>query len=245
MWLLNLLGVGDKSADPEEMTFPVIKMLAFFAVALGVTLLASNLAALKIWDFCGIPVDAGIFMFPITYIVGDLLVNIFGQKLANLIAIYCSGFAVAVAIIMWFAKLVLPDFPGVDNSAFAAVQSATGRIFLASVAGFLAGQIINNGVFAKIRTWQDDNELNFDNGESSRFKLRAFASSVVAHLPDSLLFETLAFLGRVSWLDFVKQAAFAYVAGIVLELILLRLTAFLAARLRYNLAYSDGKNQHD
>ena len=242
MRLLNILGIGDKFADPEEMTFPVIRVLVLFSTALGVTLLASNLAALKVWNLFGIPVDAGIFMFPITYVIGDLLVNIYGQKLANLVAIYCSIFAVVVACIMLFAKVVLPDFPGVDNSAFDIIQGATGRIFLASVVGFLASQITNNDVFARVRARQKTDELYANEDSQSDFKWRAFISSAIARFSDSLLFETLAFVGRVSLRDFIKQAMFAYVAGILIELVLLKFTAYLACKLRYNLQYEDGKN---
>lgn len=243
MSLLNILGVGDKYADPEEMTFPVVRTLTLFSVALGVTLLASNLAALKVWDAFGIPVDAGIFLFPITYIIGDLLVNIYGQKLANLVAAYCSLFAIIIAVILLFAKVVLPDFPGVDNGAFEIVQGATGRIFLASVAGFLVSQIVNNSIFVKIRHAQKSEDEVFDDDTNSKFMSRAFISSAIARFPDSLIFETLAFVGRVSLQDFIKQATVAYIAGIVIEAALLKFTASLARKLQYELQYSNGENK--
>lgn len=229
----DILGLGTKQVEPEEMPFPVVKVLALLAVALGITLLASNLAALKVWDLFGIPVDAGIWLFPLAYIVGDLLVEIYGQKLANLVSVYCTLFAVVVAGVLFFAKVALPDFPGVDNGAFDIIQGATGRIFLASVAGFLAGQLINNGVFAIIRARQKS---------QAGFLKRALLSSVVAHAFDSLIFETLAFLGRVSFGDFLMQISFAYLAGIALEAVLSPLTAMLAQQLRARLQYSDGKN---
>lgn len=230
--ILNILGIGKKQANPEEMSFPVAKVLIFLSVAMGVTLLASNLAALKVWNLFGIPVDAGIWLFPLGYIVGDLLVELYGQKVANLVSLYCTIFALIVAGVLFFAKVALLDFPGVDNSAFDIIQSATGRIFLASVAGFLAGQFINNGVFASIRARQKTD---------AGFLKRALLSSVVAHIVDSLVFETLAFLGRVSFGDFLIQITFAYIAGIALEAILSPLTVTLARRLRERLSYTNGK----
>lgn len=231
--ILDILGIGSKQDTPEKMPFGVVRVLILLSVAMGVTLLASNLAALKVWNLFGIPVDAGIWLFPLTYIVGDLLVEIYGQKVASLVSVYCAFFAAAVAGVLLFAKVVLPDFPEVDNSAFEIIQGATGRIFLASVAGFLVGQIINNGVFASIRAGQKSN---------SGFLKRALLSSAVAHIFDSLVFETLAFLGRVSFGDFVVQTIFAYVAGIILEVIISPLTAVLAQKLRERLKYTNGKN---
>lgn len=230
--LLNILGIGPKQANPEEMTFPVVRILILFSVALGITLLASNLAALKVWNLCVIPVDAGILLFPLTYMMGDLLVEIFGQKVANLVSVYCSMFAVVVAGILLFAKIVLPDFPEVDNSAFDIIQGATGRIFLASVIGFLAGQLVNNGLFVKLRA-----------SKRTSFIKRALLSSVVAHFFDSLIFETLAFVGRVSFGDFVAQAAFAYLAGLIIETMLSPITAKIAVKLRRRLEYANGKNE--
>lgn len=231
--LLKILGIGRDQDNPEEMTFPVAKILVLFSVALGVILLASNLAALKVWNLFGIPVDAGIWLFPVAYIVGDLLVEIYGQKIANLVSVYCALFAVIVTAVLAFVKIVLADFPGVDNSAFEIIQSATGRIFLASIAGFLVGQIINNGVFAWIKSREKD--------QNSSFIKRALLSSAVAHIFDSLIFETLAFVGRVSFGDFLWQAGFAYLAGLILEAILSPLTGILAGRLRQKLKYSGGK----
>lgn len=231
--VLNILGIGYKQDNPEEMTFPVIRVLIFFSVALGVILLASNLAALKVWNLFGIPVDAGIWLFPIAYIIGDLLVEIYGQKVANLVSLYCTLFAVIVAAVLAFAKVALADFPGVDNSAFNIIQSATGRIFLASVAGFLVGQVINNGVFARLRAKESN--------QATGFIRRALLSSAVAHIFDSLIFETLAFVGRVSFGEFMIQMTFAYFAGILLEIILSPLTNFLANKSRQKLQYSGGK----
>ncbi len=232
----NILGIGSKQSDPEKMPFAAVKVLALFSVALGITLLASNLAALKVWNLFGIPVDGGIWLFPITYIVGDLLVEIYGQKVANYVSFYCTFFAVLVAAVLFFAKALLPDFPGVDNSAFEIIQSATGRIFLASVAGFFVSQIVNNGIFAKIRARSHKTDT------SSGFRTRALLSSAVAHIPDCLIFETLAFIGRVSLSDFFLQASFAYLAGILLEIIFSFISAPLATYLSRKLHYTNGHN---
>lgn len=239
--------------EPDDLPMSATKVLALFATILGVTLIASNLAALKIWrlriwwpeklwplktwrEVATLPVDAGIWLFPLSYVVGDLLVNTFGQKLANLVAVYTSLLAVIVAGVLWFAKVALPDFPGVDNGAFEIVQGATGRIFLASVAGFLAGQLVNNSCFTNMRSSQRGED------DAKAVRRRAIISSVPAHLADSILFEFLAFWGRVSTGEFAQQIGFALVAGITIEALLSwKLTPWLALRLKRQLKYSDGK----
>lgn len=252
--ILNFLEIGDKTPEPETMPIKAVKVLTLFATVLGVTLIASNLAALKIWGLqiwwptnlfplkewklvATLPVDAGIWLFPLSYVVGDLTVNTFGKKLANLVAIYASLLAVIMAAMLCFARVALPDFPGVDNSAFEILQSAVGRVFLASVIGFLAGQLVNNSFFALIRVSQADGS------DAKAIRMRAILSSLPAHFVDSLLFEILAFWGRVSAAEFVQQITFAFAAGIVIEALLSwKLTPWLAIKLKDQLHYNNGKN---
>lgn len=235
--ILNLFGIGDKEPNPEEMSFPVARTLIILSTVMAITLIASNLAALKIWDFLSIPVDGGIWLFPISYAVGDLLVDIYGKKVANLVAVSVSAMALVTAATLWFVKFVLPDFAGVDNGAFVVVQSATGRIFLASVAGFLVSQLVNNSVFVKIR------KNTIDDTGIHEFRKREIVSSAIARVPDSLIFETLAFFGRVSLAEFFSQTFFALLMGIIIETMFSGVVAKQAVRLRYNLKYSDGKKE--
>ncbi|MEG0470508.1 MAG: VUT family protein, partial [Longicatena sp.] len=60
-----------------------LKLLIYFAAISAGALLISNLAAIKLWDFLGIAVDGGIVVFPLTYILGDLIVEFYGKKIAK------------------------------------------------------------------------------------------------------------------------------------------------------------------
>lgn len=215
-----------------EITMPTEAMylLILLAASEGVVLIASNLAALKIWDGFGVPVDAGIFFFPLLYVTGDLLVYIFGRKVADLVAFMTATFALLAAAVMAFAGM-FPDFPGADNSAFEIIQMATGRIFCASVAGFLASELVNNYVFDQLR--------RLDRRE--KFYKWELLSSAAARLFDSLLFETLAFMGRLPFSEFMKQAVMAYVLGMLLEVVFsLIFVKRLALYLRDRLGFCDG-----
>ncbi len=229
--ILNCLGIGDRLRDPDPMNSRVTGVLIAMTATLSVVLIVSNLAALKIWTLASIPVDAGILLFPISYIVGDLLVNIYGLKVANLVAAWSALLAVMSTGVLWVAKTILPGYPGADNMAFMVVQATLGRIFLASVAGFLLSQILNNRVFVlmRLRSEQVDN-----------FRRRAIISSAVARIADVAVFEILAFLGKLSLGEFLTQALFAYFAGVVIELAVSGLTTRLAEKLDRALNYSDG-----
>jgi len=57
-------------------------LIYFTAISAGI-LLISNLAATKLWDLFGIPVDGGVISFPISYILGDIIIEFYGQKTAK------------------------------------------------------------------------------------------------------------------------------------------------------------------
>lgn len=205
--------------------------LMVFGAVMSCMVVIANLAAIKIWDFCGIPVDGGIVMFPLTYIIGDLLVEIYGQRTANAVA--SSGFALGLltCVLLWIVA-ALPSYAGADNSAFVAVSGMASRIFLASVFSFWCSQCFNNFLFVKVR--------QHSSAKLNKFWFRALSSSFFAHLLDALIFETAAFLGRLPLGEFLAQAGFAFIAGLALETVLLPLTAYLAKRLKSHLRLENG-----
>ena len=70
------------------------KLLLYFATISVSTLLISNLAAIKLWNFFGIAVDGGVVVFPLTYIIGDLIVEFYGKKIAKNIIV--AGFLINI-----------------------------------------------------------------------------------------------------------------------------------------------------
>lgn len=198
-----------------------IHVLVILSMILSVSLITANLSALKIWGIGQVPIDGGILIFPVTYIVGDLLVEFFGQKVADFVAGLIALLGAMTCGVMQLVNL-LPDFAGADNGAFAIAQSAMGRIFLASMASFFIGQATNNYVFELMRRRY---------AARKEILIRALTSSIPAHLVDALVFETAAFFGKLSLEDFVMQASFAFVAGLALEVACSPLTRFLALRL--------------
>lgn len=197
-------------ADVTVFTPAALGVLILMTALMTMTLIVANFAAVKIWNLGGIPVDAGILLFPISYVIGDLLVELYGRKVADQVA-WMSCLIGGLTILIILLASALPDYPGADNTAFQIVAEITGRVFLASIVGFIASQLLNNYVFDKIRERQ----------KTDSFAMRALVSSILAHIPDILLFEPIAFLGRLTLGEFFEQATFAYVASVVMEVILL------------------------
>ncbi len=157
-------------------------------------LLISNVSATKLIEFGpsvevgGFPVlpiitDGGAFLFPLTYVLGDVLAEVYGLAKARR-AIW-TGFVMAALMSLTFAVVAAAppasDWP--NNDAWNAVLGFVPRIVLASLAGYLAGQFLNAVVLVKIREW-------FGPG---RLWVRLVGSTVVGEFADTLVFCLIAF----------------------------------------------------
>lgn len=207
------------------------KLLIYFATISVGTLLISNLAAVKLWDFFGIAVDGGVILFPITYILGDLIVEFYGKKIAKYI-VFAGFFVNIIAMIVFYIVIALPAYDGWDlQDAYTSVLGFTPRIIIGSLIAYVCSNLFNNYIFTKLK-----------NGKhifSRSFIARALGSSAFAHVIDSFIFETIAFLGVLSFQEFLIQAVFAYVIGMCFEVVFSPLEVVVANRLRGRIEYDN------
>lgn len=215
-------------ADQSLLDEKKIRLLIFFTALSAGTLLISNLSAIKLWNLWGIAVDGGLVLFPLTYILGDLIIEIFGKKISRTVIL--SGFAInLIAVVVFYIVIALPPYPGWEmQEAYASVLGFSPRIILGSLSGYLLSNLLNNTLFVKMK--------NSDSLFARSFIARALGSSVFAHILDTAVFETIAFLGVLSFQEFLAQAIFAYVLGMGLELVLSPLEAWIERRLKLYLA---------
>lgn len=208
------------------------KVLIFFSVMSSGILLISNIAAVKIWNFFGIPVDGGIILFPLSYVLADLTVEFFGSKKANCI-VWSSLVLNIVAIFVFFIVGRLPGYYGWDlQESYDAILGFASRIVCGSLSAYLISSIVNNTIFEKIRRATSCEK------SSKKFWYRAIGSSAVAHILDSLIFELVAFCGVLPMKDFIVQAVFAYVAGMIFEISLSPITLLVANIIRKRISLS-------
>lgn len=196
------------------------KLLIYFATISVGALLISNLAAVKLWNFFGIAVDGGVVLFPLTYIIGDLIVEFYGKKIAKTVIL--AGFLVnIIAIIVFYIVIALPPFEGWEmQDALASVLGFTPRIIIGSLIAYVCSNLFNNFIFMKLK--------NSKGIFATSFIARALGSSAFAHIIDSFIFETIAFIGVLPLSGFLAQAGFAYVLGIGFEIVLSPLEVLIA-----------------
>ncbi len=156
-------------------------MLAIMAVVL----ILSNIGASKGVVLGPIITDGGFFLFPIAYILGDVMSEVYGFKVARKAIITSFALSVFASLCYWII-IVLPGFNDEYGTAKqAAIEGALGpvpQIVLASLLAFLAGQTINSWILVKMKT---------RTGEKSLWA-RLMGSSVVGEFVDTLIFCSIA-----------------------------------------------------
>jgi uncharacterized integral membrane protein (TIGR00697 family) len=180
--------------------------------ALFVTLyLVSNVMAVKIISIFGyFCFDAGTITFPFAYMLGDVLTEIWGYKTARKViftTLMCNIVMVLCTQIGVF--LPSPDYLDATAQAYNTMFSYVPRIVIASLTGFLLGELSNAWLMDKIKKWT----------HGKRLWVRTIGSSAVAYWFDSLPFVLIAFAGTVSTRELLLMLAFQYVSKLLIETI--------------------------
>ena len=173
--------------------------------------LVSNVMAVKVISLFGLfYFDAGTIVFPFAYMLGDVLTEIWGYRTArkviwltfmcNIIMVVCTQIGV------WLPS---PDYLDETANAYNHIFSYVPRIVVASLTGFLLGELSNAWLMEKIKKITGN----------KRLWVRTIGSSAVAYLFDSLPFVLIAFLGVVSTHDLLLMIAFQYGAKLIVEAI--------------------------
>ncbi len=156
-------------------------MAAFVAILL----LSNVIGAAKPAQIWGFTFGAGILFFPLSYLLGDILTEVYGYARARRCVWAGFGAVLFMAFMSWVV-VSLPPAPGwTGQAAYESVFGQVPRIVLASVAAFWAGEFVNAFVMAKMKVMTRGRYLF----------TRTWASTLFGQGVDSLIFYPLAFLG--------------------------------------------------
>jgi uncharacterized integral membrane protein (TIGR00697 family) len=157
-------------------------------VAVFVTcLITANIIAVKLVDLFGLILPAAIFIFPLSYITGDVLTEVYGYRQARKViwlGFMCNAIVVAA---IWIAQ-ILPGASFWDGqAAYERILGYTPRILIASFLAYLVGEFANSFVLAKMKIATQGRWL----------WLRTIGSTLVGQGLDSVVFISLAFAGTI------------------------------------------------
>lgn len=178
-------------------------MAAFVAI-----LLCSNLIGPgKVCALFGFSFGAGVLFFPVSYIFGDVLTEVYGYARAR--RVVWAGFAtLGFASLMSYIVVALPPAPGWnDQAAYELVFGLTPRVMLASLTAFWTGEFVNSYLLARMKV-----------KTRGRFLwARIIGSTIIGQAVDSAIFYPVAFLGIWSNALVVQVMLSNYVIKVVWE----------------------------
>ena len=197
------------SENPLKNRFDKSNSYTIIAVFFTVCYIVSNIMAVKVVGVFGLfYFDAGTITFPLAYMLGDVLTEIWGYRTARktiILAFLCNVFVVICTQIgVWLPS---PDYLDVTSNAYNTIYSYVPRIVFASLTGFLLGELSN--------AWIMDKMKKLTNGKHLWF--RTIGSSIVGYIFDTVPFVLIAFVGALTTRDILLMILSQYIIKIAIE----------------------------
>jgi len=160
-----------------------------YAMLTGVftaSLIISNIIAGKTFDFFSVVLPCGVIIFPIIYIVNDVLAEVYGYEKARKVILL--GFLMnLVAVICYNITILLPAPVFFENSdAFGVVLGSTLRLLIASFIAYLVGSLVNAKLMVVLKKWNEE-----------KLFFRCILSTLFGEGLDAIIFITIGFLGTM------------------------------------------------
>lgn len=191
----------DKKTENEPRYYTIIGGL-FVAV-----LLISNIAAQKLFAFGPFTFTAGIILFPVAYIFGDILTEVYGYARTRQIIWIGLAANVLMVVTLWVAVKLPPAEGWPLQEQFATVLGFLPRIVLASIVAYWAGEFSNSYVMARMKVRL----------QGKRLWMRTIGSTIVGQGVDTVLFVVIAFAGVLPTSVIAAAAASGYLFKVAYE----------------------------
>lgn len=157
-----------------------IIMALFVAV-----LLISNLASTKILSLGVFTFDGGTLLFPLSYIFGDILTEVYGYQRARKVIWTGFGAAILMSLVLWVVQILPPAADWHNQEAFESLLGFVPRIVLASLIAYFAGAFSNAFLLSKLKIRTKGKYL----------WVRTIGSTILGEGIDTIIFCTIAFYG--------------------------------------------------
>jgi queuosine precursor transporter len=198
-------------------------MAAFVAILLLSNIIGAAKPAQVTFPYIGTQVfGAGILFFPISYVIGDVLTEVYGYARARRCVWAGFGGLIFMAFMSWVVVKLPPAEGWPNQAAYESVFGNTWRIVMASIAAFWAGEFVNSFVLAKMKIWTKGEKL----------WTRTIGSTVFGQAVDSIIFYPLAFLGTWETSQVVTVLITNWLLKVLWEIVLTPVTYAVVGRLK-------------
>jgi uncharacterized integral membrane protein (TIGR00697 family) len=204
--------------SPKSYRYYDLIMVAFVTL-----LLCSNLiGTTKIWALWGVPLGGTLLFFPITYLFGDILTEVYGYRRSRKVVWAGFGAMIFASFVTWVI-LNLPAAPGWDHHAeLNYVFGQTPRLVAASLVAYFIGELTNSYILAKMKIATQGKWL----------WTRIVGSTIIGEGIDSIIFYPLAFYGLWPTELLMQVLTANYIIKVLWEIVMTPLTYKIVAFLK-------------
>ena len=196
------------------------EIFVFISIIFVSCILISNILAAKIISIFGISMTSGVLVFPISYVLGDVMTEVYGYEKTKKVIIYGFISNLLMVVVFYLAmKLPYPDY-WQNQDAFITILSNTPRVLLASFIGYLIGGLSNAFIMEYIK----------NNSKIKFLWFRTILSTIVGEALDTTIFLTISFVGTMSGFNLINmiicQSIFKIMYEVVLTPVLYKIIKF-------------------
>lgn len=202
-------------------SYKYLDLVTVFFVAV---LLISNVASSKILSLGFFDFDGGTILFPLSYIFGDILTEVYGYAKARRVIWMGLSMNVLMAVILMIVAVLPPAASWGNQDAYMAILGWTPRIVLASVTAYFAGEFLNSYVLAKIKVVMSGKML----------WVRTISSTIVGEAVDTLIFVMIAFYGVLDKELLIAVMISNYIFKVLVEAVFTPITYLIVGYLKKN-----------
>lgn len=206
----------------KQMAITEKKYLNIISMMFITCLLTSNLAAIKICDFWGANLPCGILLFPLLYVLNDILTEVYGFSASRKVVWTALACNLALSSYLYIATHFKPSGHSNNYEAFEIVFSLSPKIFIASMISYLIGELINAVIISQLK-------IKF---EGRMFALRAIFSTAVGSFIESLIFCFIAFSYLLSHIVVLKMALMLTTIKVLYEIVVMPISVMLVRFLK-------------
>ena len=211
----------NNTESPKRASFsPTFLMLS---VLFCTCLIVSNLMEIKTFALGPLQLTAGVIVFPISYIISDCIVEIYGFRRARYVIWLGFAMNMLVSLLLQVGIWLPGDAQWHGQQAMELIFGATPRIFAASFTAFLCGSMVNAYVMARMKSGHEG---------TRGFSARAIISTLWGEGVDSCIFFPIAFAGILPWKVILSLIITQALLKTAYEIIILPVTLRVVKRLR-------------
>jgi hypothetical protein len=203
------------------------KLYDVFLAAFVTFLILSNIIAVKLIAVGPIVLTAAVFLFPLSYIFGDVLTEVYGYARSR--RIIWLGFAANILMVLVFWMTIVLPAPMFwkDQPALVTVLGSVPRIVFASLIAYWVGEFTNSYILARMKEWM----IKWDPAHKHLW-MRTIGSTIVGEGLDSILFVAIGFFGTMPFSGVLTMIFWQWVFKCTIEIVFTPFTYFIVSKVK-------------